>query len=330
METPPATMELTITHRGNAYHINLLSDDTIAMLQSRLEELTSVPPSFQKLLYKGKKPSLKDDNTLAQAGLKDGMKVQMLGSTAEELGGMRAVEDEHSRRERIMRERAAKAHAKVRSTGASSSAASSRYQFHHIEPLPHLPDPPSALALLQRLAADPAIRHIMQKNQLAVGALTELAPHEQPELLGLNVNAGQTIKLRIRTDRYDGFRLYKDIRKVLCHELTHNVWGDHDDSFKEMNSRLNREVAEFERSVSEGTHHLAGLGDVYAPSSEIEAEARTYLSGEGLQVLGGSSSDSMLNETREERRIRLLDATMRRLQKEEEELEQMCGTTKSP
>lgn len=95
-------------------------------------------------------------------------------------------------------------------------------------PLPHLPNPSSALNILTRLSNDPAIRHVMQLHKLSVGVLTELAPHEHPELLGLNVNAGQEIKLRIRTDAYDGFRLYKDIRKVLTHELTHNVWGDHD------------------------------------------------------------------------------------------------------
>ncbi len=68
----------------------------------------------------------------------------------------------------------------------------------------------------------------MRKHEFSVGLLTELAPHEHPDLLGLNENAGQSIKLRIRTNAYDGFRLYKDVRKVLCHELTHNVWSNHD------------------------------------------------------------------------------------------------------
>jgi hypothetical protein len=72
----------------------------------------------------------------------------------------------------------------------------------------------------------------MQKHQFSVGVLTELAPHENPELLGLNVNGGQAIKLRLRTDRYDGFRIYKDVRRVLCHELSHNVWGDHDNNVR--------------------------------------------------------------------------------------------------
>jgi hypothetical protein len=64
-------------------------------------------------------------------------------------------------------------------------------------------------------------------HQFSVGLLTELAPQEPPELLGRNMNAGQAIELRLRTDRYDGFRSYSDIRRVLCHELAHNVWSDH-------------------------------------------------------------------------------------------------------
>ena len=119
----------------------------------------------------------------------------------------------------------------MRSTGPSSST-DPQYTFHRIEPLPHLPNPESARSLLTKLANDPAIRHVMRKHQFAVGVLTELAPHEQPHLLGLNVNAGQAIKLRLRTDRYDGFRTYKEVRRVLCHELTHNVWGDHDNNVR--------------------------------------------------------------------------------------------------
>jgi hypothetical protein len=72
----------------------------------------------------------------------------------------------------------------------------------------------------------------MQQHKFSVGLLTELAPHEHPKLLGLNENGGEAIKLRLRTDKYDGFRTYKEVRRVLCHELTHNVWGDHDDNVR--------------------------------------------------------------------------------------------------
>ncbi|KAI0629385.1 WLM-domain-containing protein [Trametes polyzona] len=323
MASGNSEIHLTVSHRGTTHPLSLLPDSTLAYLQTRLEELTSVPPDNQKLLYKGKK-NVPQDATVLDAGLKDGTKVQLIGPTAEELGGLQAAESEHQRRERILRERAQKVHAKVRSTGPATPSSDAQYTFHRIEPLPHLPNPVSARDLLTKLANDPAIRHVMRKHQFAVGVLTELAPHEQPHLLGLNVNAGQAIKLRLRTDRYDGFRTYKEVRRVLCHELTHNVWGDHDNNFKELNSILNKEVAEFERALAAGTHHLAGEG-FEIPHSALEAEAQEYVLGGGSHTLGGPALSSA-PDSPEERRRRILDATMRRLQKEEEELEQRCGT----
>lgn len=91
--------------------------------------------------------------------------------------------------------------------------------------------------------------------------------------------------------------------------------------FQELNSQLNREVAEFERSAREGTNYLAGVGDTYEPSSELEAEARAHVLG-GSGVQPGTHTDL----SREERRQMVLQATMNRLRKEEEELEQHCGT----
>ncbi|KAL4247877.1 hypothetical protein ABKN59_007486 [Abortiporus biennis] len=320
-------LEFTITHRGVTYPFSLLPDTTLAILHAQLEELTSVPMPNQKLLYKGKKPSINQDDTLTAAGFKSGLKVQMLGSTAEELGQMKSVEDEKKRVDKILADRAMKPQTKLRSTGPSPRAPDPQFKFHKIEPLLHLPNPSEARSVLTRLANDPAIRHVMQKHRFAVGLLTELAPHEAPHLLGLNQNAGQSIKLRLRTDAYDGFRPYSDVRRVLCHELTHNVWGDHDNNFKELNSQLNREVAEYERSVAQGTHSLGSL-DVYEPG--LEADAYSQILGRGSYVLGGGTSTStplaVANESREDRRRRLLQATMNRLQKEEEELEQSCGT----
>ena len=89
--------------------------------------------------------------------------------------------------------------------------------------------------------------------------------------------------------------------------------------FKELNSTLNKEVAEFERAQAAGTHHLAGPG-FESPHSALEAEAQEYVLG------GGGISAASASDTPEERRRKILDATMRRLQREEEELEQRCGT----
>ena len=54
------------------------------------------------------------------------------------------------------------------------------------------------------------------------------------------------------------------------------------------------------------------------PSAELEADAHTH-------VLGGDDVASLV-ESAEERRRRILSATMSRLRKQEEELEQQCGT----
>ncbi|EMD39332.1 hypothetical protein CERSUDRAFT_46810 [Gelatoporia subvermispora B] len=327
MSSNPEPIEVTVSHRGTTHKLSLLPADTLAVLYARLEELTGVPPPLQKLLYKGKKPNVDPEGSLEAAGLKHGTKAQMLGTRPDELQDLQKVESEHQRRERILRERAARGPVKVRSTARPGSDPSAQYRFHRIEPLAHLPAPEPARALLQRLADDPAIRAVMRAHKLAVGLLTELAPHEQPHLLGLNENAGQAIKLRIRTDRYDGFRLYAEVRRVLCHELTHNVWVDHDDNFKKMNSQLNREVVEFERAAAEGTHTLGDTGGAYAPVSELEAEAAAHVLGGGAHVLGGQAPAP--GESREEMRRRMLEATMQRLRKEEEELETRCGTEHS-
>ena len=59
-----------------------------------------------------------------------------------------------------------------------------------------------------------------------------------------------------------------------------------------------------------------------ASSSELEAEARTY-------VLGGSGGADLNGESPEERRRKILEATVSRLRKGEEEIEHSCGTGKA-
>lgn len=315
-------IKLNITFRGTSHTISVPNDAPVSAIHARLEALTSVPSSLQKLIYKGKKIQPRQDDsepepTIAEAGLRDGIKVQMLGSTAEELKQLNAADSAHQKKERILRERALKPQVKLRSTG-SSSTSSHQYRFHRIEPLAHLPRPETATECLTTLSEDPAVLHVMQKHQFSVGLLTELAPHEHPGLLGLNVGSGATIKLRIRLDTYDGFRPYLEVRRVLCHELTHNVWGEHNNDFKELNSQLNREVAEFEAATAGGTHHLSDLRDTYQSSSNEEAEAL-------IHVLGGTGLGG--NDTIEDRRKRALEAATVRLKNEEEELERSCGTS---
>ena len=87
---------------------------------------------------------------------------------------------------------------------------------------------------------------------------------------------------------------------------------------------MNREVAEFERAATAGAHQIYDTSGAYTPTSELESDAQ-ILGGGGGYMLGGASSGSS-GDSREERRRKMLDATLNRLKKEEEELEQSCGT----
>ena len=57
---------------------------------------------------------------------------------------------------------------------------------------------------------------------------------------------------------------------------------------------------------------------LFAP--ELESEAQEY-------ILGGSFPSGPINDSREERRRRALEAAVSRLRKQEEEIEHSCGTT---
>lgn len=108
-------ISFTVTHRGTAYAFSLPPESTLASVHVQLEELTGVPPALQKLIYKGGKKFTGDEATISDAGIRGGVRIQMLGSTQQEIGGLQAVEDEQQRRNLIMRERALKAPTKVRS-----------------------------------------------------------------------------------------------------------------------------------------------------------------------------------------------------------------------
>jgi hypothetical protein len=101
-------IELQVSHKGTHHSLSFPPTSTLEFLQLRLEELTSVPPPLQKLLYKGKKTVSPEDAktmTIESVGLKDGTKVTMLGSTERELGVMQKAVDEKKRREEILAKR---------------------------------------------------------------------------------------------------------------------------------------------------------------------------------------------------------------------------------
>ena len=87
----------------------------------------------------------------------------------------------------------------------------------------------------------------MEKRKYKVGTLSEMFPKGKVGVspvctLGVNVNRGQEISLRLRTDDLLGFRKFLSIKKVLYHELAHMEISEHTDEFFELCSLIEREA----------------------------------------------------------------------------------------
>lgn len=165
----------------------------------------------------------------------------------------------------------------------------------------------------------------MADRKWSVGELIELTPFEA-SILGYNRNAGQLIALRLRTDDLSGFRHYDSVRKVLLHELTHNVWSDHDDRFHALNRQLNKDVVNLDWTAHGGRN--LGQGDFYNPEGDEEDEMEndvTYESGT-YRLGAGTKAIEALN-TPEARRQQMAQAALSRLtKKEEQEMDEGCGS----
>lgn len=125
----------------------------------------------------------------------------------------------------------------------------------------------------------------MSTHKFSVGVLTEMDPAQhtthESRTLGLNRNQGEVIELRLRTDAYDGYRDYKIIRKTLCHELAHNVFGEHDRNFWDLTHQI-------EREVERGDWKSGGralTNEVFYDPGEEEVDGGGWTGGEF--VLGG-------------------------------------------
>ncbi|GAC71150.1 protein involved in sister chromatid separation and/or segregation [Moesziomyces antarcticus T-34] len=319
------SFSLEVVYRKQSYTVQgLRSDTTVAQLRQAIEELTYVAADKQKLLVPRTAGVADlnhgaDERTLGDVGLasKAETKVTVLGPSSSELEALYSAEADMQRRNAPRQYHPSLLRgAKLRNTtqpGLSHSPFGKIYA--HATTPESSPLHGKVVDYLTRLSRDPGILHICALNHFRVGALTELLPWEHPGLLGLNENAGQRILLRIRTDDAEGFRDYKTTRRVLVHELAHNKVADHPPEFKILNSKLNAQIEEYERAQRDGTHRLVE-GDVYEPSPPT-------ISGGGQRLGGGSGAES---ESAEERRQRVLMATMRRLEREEHEIEQSCGS----
>ena len=194
----------------------------------------------------------------------------------------------------------------------------SEYRFGRFEVLYRRPNPTpfEAEKLLKKLATDPGIIKIMKSRKFGVCTLCELDPEdadqEQAEkgegnkcLLGWNRNFGERIALRLRTNDFVSFRKYDSIVNTLIHELTHNVFGPHDEKFWGLFNDLKHEYGQVHASrkaakmLGGEMAKERGLGIDHVQSSKAEGR------------LGGSETVHDEDELREAR-LRALEKRSRK------------------
>ncbi|KAK0272343.1 nuclear mRNA export, poly(A)+RNA binding protein [Friedmanniomyces endolithicus] len=111
--------------------------------------------------------------------------------------------------------------------------------FNSYEHLQGLQREDAALKMLRQVAS--LVKPIMRKRGWTVQILAEFLPPEQ-NLLGLNVNKGYKICLRLRYhNNPDLFLPTEQVVDTMLHELSHNVWGAHDSNFHKLWDELRDE-----------------------------------------------------------------------------------------
>lgn len=164
--------------------------------------------------------------------------------------------------------------------------------FSHLRDFPREKE---ALHTLKKIAS--LVKPIMRARGWKVGELAEFYP-DQNNLLGLNVNGGQRILLRLRYagDR-NQFLPTEQVTDTMLHELSHIVHGPHDGKFHALWNQLRDEHEGLVLKGYSGEGFLSDgrrLGGRQVPMQEARrlaraaAEKRRVLSSGSGQRLGGS------------------------------------------
>ena len=320
--------KLIVSFRGQKIELSVSPHLTVGQVKSTVvsaaEGSAQLSPTHVKLIFKGKVLSEDDDRIIDAFGGNHAKVYRLLAtglSTAEQAENQQHLEQgvksarirddlsDKGRQDMIHRRRLGQKMLQNAGTKINSAGALTKYDFGAIEVLPNLPDASKAREILTTLANDPGVLSVMAKHQWSVGCLAELYPEGKVGesavcVMGLNKNKGETILLRIRTDDLRGFRKVLSIRKVLFHELAHNVHSDHNQDFFQLMRQIERECNEMDWTQGSGTTVLEN-GQAYVA---------------GSYRLGGSASNS--DDSAGELAAR---AAMQRLASEEQEIYDNCG-----
>ena len=276
-----------VRHNASRWSIELSAADgaLLATLQARLEELSGIAPEHQKLVHKGRDLTAASEDEIKSLLLAElrPLKVMLIGSSSAAVAASRAA---------VV---AAAAHAPrraMRYVRDEQVVDASGTLFGALEPLGGFRDKHVAAAMLARLAHDRGVLVVMKRHGWRVGTLFELFPKGKvgmsPScLMGVNVNHGERIGLRLRTDDLAGWRPYENVRKVLFHELTHQEHSEHGIPFNEYMSALLREADAHDWTVSAGQRLDGGTVDKVRHGIASERRRAVIVSDTGDRVFVG-------------------------------------------
>ncbi|KAG6986481.1 ribonuclease 3 [Physcia stellaris] len=263
-------IQITFTHHGTSHTFPLPPNSTITDLSLKIHTDLSIPPENQKFMITPRLGILKppfSDPSLRLSTISN-KRIVLLAPLPSELS---ALEKAAANSRPSPRTSAIKPATPARHRDWRKVQDEVTYSFHSILPLSYLPNPERSKRFLERLANDAGIKASMRKHKFS----------EQ----------GEVIELRLRADAYDGYRDYKVIRKTLCHELAHNVFGEHDRHFWDLTRDIEKEVEA--NDWRSGGHALTNE-EFYNPNDRgVEGE---HMDGGGWTggefVLGGSVGKS--------------------------------------
>ncbi|ODQ80626.1 hypothetical protein BABINDRAFT_160879 [Babjeviella inositovora NRRL Y-12698] len=181
-----------------------------------------------------------------------------------------------------------------------------------------------ALKLIHDIAR--LVAPIMHKHNFKVGLLCEMFP-KNPGLLGLNMNRGQKVCIRLRYATNElSFLPLGDLIGTMLHELTHNLYGPHDNKFYNFLDGLKTEFHDIQIRgslqttgyLSEGATPLGGRS-LMAREDRLAKVCQTKLVAEKRRL--GSNSELGAEGANPERRTMtkkplrelILEAVERRL-----------------
>ncbi|SCU95908.1 LANO_0E11826g1_1 [Lachancea nothofagi CBS 11611] len=158
-----------------------------------------------------------------------------------------------------------------------------------------------ALAILKDIAHQVSL--LMRENKFKVGQLVEFYPKNK-QLLGMNVNGGAKIMLRLRQPfDEDQFLAREQILGTMLHELTHNLHGPHNAIFyKKLDELMARQWVIEQRGLFDG---FIGRGRKLGvqPKAKIPPQrlGGNVLNGGSRLVPGRKSAKEMASEAAEKR-----------------------------